>query len=105
MTKQARNPNDEAASVPLQAAKPRCGCRPQVIRAGDIWNSSGIRLNSTQPLLRITQHALLQRGSKSATSAFSSFNSVSVAAIFARLKSFSGTPWTISQVTPLVRMG
>ena len=31
-------------------------------------------------------------GNKSATSAFSSFNSASVAAIFALLKSLSGTP-------------
>ena len=44
-------------------------------------------------------------GSKSATSARSSFNSFSVAAILALLKSLSGTPWTISKSLPLLRMG
>lgn len=42
---------------------------------------------------------------KSATMAFSSFNSASVAAILALLKSFNGTPWTISHFWPSLRIG
>src|ERR1051325_9591923 len=43
-------------------------------------------------------------GNNSTTSDFSSFNSFSVAVIFARLKSLSGTPWTISHFLPSVRI-
>ncbi len=36
---------------------------------------------------------------------FPSFNSATEASIFARLNSLTGTPWTISQFLPFVRMG
>lgn len=42
---------------------------------------------------------------KEATSAFSSFSSLTVASILARLNSLTGTPWTISHFLPSVRMG
>lgn len=44
-------------------------------------------------------------GSSSETSAFSSCNSFTVASILARLKSFTGTFWTISSVLPFERTG
>ena len=44
-------------------------------------------------------------GSKSATMARSSFNSLTVASIFARLNSFTGTPWTICNPSPSLRTG
>src|SRR6266498_1254190 len=43
--------------------------------------------------------------SKSATSDFSSFNSFSEAVIFERLKSLIGSPGTISQFLPSLRIG
>ncbi len=45
------------------------------------------------------------RGSRSATSAFSSFSSFSVAAIFDLLNSLTGTPGTICQREPSLRIG
>jgi len=44
-------------------------------------------------------------GSKSATNERSSFNSFTVASILPRLKSLTGTPWTISSFWPLLRTG
>jgi hypothetical protein len=43
--------------------------------------------------------------SNSATSDFSSFNSATDASIFAPLKSFIGSPWTISHLPPRLRIG
>ncbi|OQB88620.1 MAG: hypothetical protein BWX84_02887 [Verrucomicrobia bacterium ADurb.Bin118] len=52
-------------------------------------------------------HGVIRRywGSKSFTSARSSFNSFTVASIFPRLNSLSGTPCTISQCCPSLRTG